>query len=76
MNHKLHLMDGKDGLEFYRIILGEGYKYLYKDGMIALEIGYDQREEVEKIAKNTGCYKEIYCIKDLCENDRVIVCKL
>ena len=68
-------MDGEDGLEFYRIIIEEGYKYLNKEGIIALEIGYDQKEEVIDIAKKTGKYREIYCKRDLFGNDRVIVLK-
>lgn len=66
-------MDGEDGLKFYKIIINEGYKYLNKNGVIVLEIGYDQKEEVLNIAKSAGKYKNIYCKKDLFENDRVIV---
>ena len=68
-------MDGEDGLDFYKIIIEEGYKYLNKGGIIALEIGYDQKEDVMEMARKTGFYKEIYCKKDLFGNDRVIVCK-
>lgn len=70
---KIALDGGKDGLEFYRIIINEGYKYLKKDGILALEIGYDQREEVMELVNKTGKYKESHCIKDLGGNDRVIV---
>ncbi len=72
---KLALDGGKDGLEFYRIIINEGYKYLKQDGIIAIEIGYDQRCEVMNLAQNSGRYKECNCIKDLCGNDRVIIIK-
>lgn len=44
---------GQDGLEFYKIIIKEGYKYLKRNGIIALEIGYDQKEEIfELVAKS------------------------
>lgn len=69
-------MDGEDGLKFYRIIIEEGYKYLNKDGIIALEIGYDQKVDVMNIAKNTGKFENIYCKQDLFGNDRVIVMKI
>ena len=68
-------MDGEDGLKFYRIIIEEGYRFLNNGGIIALEIGYDQKEEVMEIARKTGHYHNIYCKKDLFGNDRVIVCK-
>ena len=38
----------------------------------AFEIGYNQREEVEKILKENG-YKNIYSRKDLGGNDRIVV---
>ena len=69
----LALDGGIDGLKFYRIIIEEGYKYLEKNGIIALEIGFDQRDEVIEIANKTGKFKKIYCKKDLFGNDRVIV---
>lgn len=70
---KLALDGGEDGLEFYRIIINEGYKYLKESGIIALEIGYDQRQDVMELVNNSGKYKECKCIKDLGGNDRVIV---
>lgn len=72
---KIALDGGKDGLDFYRIIIEEGYKYLNEEGIIALEIGYDQRKEVIEIAEKTNKYENIYCIKDLFGNDRVIIIK-
>lgn len=71
----LALDGGEDGLEFYKIIAENAYKYLDKDGILALEIGYDQKEEVIKLLKESGKYKYIYCKKDLSGNNRVVVCK-
>ena len=68
-------MDGEDGLKFYKIIIQEGYKYLNENGIIALEMGYDQKEDVLKIAKATNKYENIYCKKDLFGNDRIVVAK-
>ena len=64
---------GEDGLDFYKILINEAHKYLKKDGKIFLEIGYDQKQEVENLAKQSKHYKKIETIKDLSQNDRVII---
>lgn len=66
------LNGGKDGLDFYRIIINEAYKYLNKSGKLYLEIGYDQKEEVIDLIKKSGKYKEINSKKDLSGNNRII----
>ena len=66
---------GQDGLKFYRIIIEQAYKYLNTNGILALEIGYDQKEEVIKLLKESGKYTDIYSKKDLSGNDRIVVCK-
>ena len=66
---------GKDGLDFYRKIAKEAYKYLGVQGVLALEIGYNQKEYVKTIIENEKRYVETYCKKDLCQNDRVIITK-
>lgn len=64
---------GKDGLDFYKILINEAHKYLKKDGKIFLEIGYDQKQEVENLVKQSKHYKKIETIKDLSQNYRVII---
>ena len=71
----LALDGGDDGLEFYRIIAQNAYKYLNEGGILALEIGYDQKEDVINLLNTVGKYTDICCKKDLSGNDRVIVCK-
>lgn len=66
---------GKDGLKFYKIIIEKAKKYLKENGRLILEIGYDQKEEVENLIKQSGQYKKIEVIKDLSQNDRVIIGK-
>ena len=66
---------GKDGLKFYKIIIEEAKNYLKENGKLILEIGYDQKEEVENLIKQSGQYKKIEVIKDLSQNDRVIIGK-
>ncbi len=67
---------GYDGLDFYRKIINEADEYLKFHGYLCFEIGYDQKEDVEELIKEQGKYIDIYCKKDLCDNDRVIVAKL
>ena len=67
---------GKDGLDFYRKIYDKGNEFLNRQGYICVEIGYNQREAVKRIIEKKQRYVETYCIKDLCENDRVIVTQI
>lgn len=67
---------GKDGLDFYRKIIDEGYEYLKYGGYLCLEIGYDQKEEVMNLLDDNGQYINKICIKDLYDNDRVIIAKV
>lgn len=71
----LALDGGQNGLKFYKIIAKEAWKYLKQDGLLALEIGYDQKKDVIKLLKKSSKYIDIYSKKDLSGNDRIIVCK-
>ncbi len=73
---KIALDGGKDGLDFYRKIAENAYKFLNRQGYLCLEIGYNQRENVKKIIENQKRYVETYCKKDLCQNDRVVVTRI
>ena len=60
---------GKDGLDFYRIIAKEAPKYLARGGMLMMEVGKGQAEEVVKMFK--------YCdysiiVKDMAGVDRYV----
>ena len=72
---KLALDGGKDGLEIYRRIINDAYKYLNKDGYLCLEIGYDQKEKVINLLNISNKYINIYSKKDLGGNDRIVICK-
>ena len=65
---------GNDGLDYYRIIRNEAYKYLKTNGVILLEIGFDQKNTVSELFKNNDQYnyENIELFKDLSNIDRVI----
>lgn len=68
----LALDGGESGLDYYIKIIGDAKDYLKEDGYIIFEIGYDQRKDIEKIAKDAG-YTSVECIKDMEDRDRVII---
>lgn len=61
---------GSDGLLFYRAILQNGKKHLKAGGFFLFEIGFDQAEDITRLAKEAGC-PTCQIIKDLSGNDRV-----
>ena len=69
----LALVGGKDGLDFYRRIIGEGIKYLAPGGFIAMEVGINQSQLVAGIAQKTGLFKVSDIIKDYGGIERVVV---
>ena len=66
---------GEDGLDFYRKIIGNAYKYLNPAGHLMMEIGYDQGEAVKELLIENG-YKDVKIIKDLSGNDRICIGEL
>jgi release factor glutamine methyltransferase len=66
------LCGGEDGLEFYRKITEQSMMLLRKEGMLAFEIGYDQRADVMNILADKG-FGNISAAKDLSGNDRVVL---
>ena len=63
-------------MDFYRKIFAKGNEYLNRQGYLCVEIGYNQKEAVRKIIEKKERYVQTYCIKDLCQNDRVIVTQI
>ena len=75
MEPKLALDGGEDGLDLYRRIIKEAYKYLNSNGILALEIGYNQKDKVINLIEVSNKYEDIYAKKDLSKNDWIVVCR-
>lgn len=69
---KKALYGGKDGLKFYKELIPQAYEVLTENGMIALEIGYTQAEEVEKILRDNDFIK-VDVRKDYADKDRFVL---
>lgn len=71
----LALSGGKDGLDFYRRICSEGKQLLNSNGYMCFEIGYNQEQETKELLNENG-FVDIYSLKDLGGNYRVVVGRL
>lgn len=69
---KLALDGGIDGLDYYRRIVEVFKKIHEKDAVLAVEIGYEQKEAVEEILRGAELFKTIETDNDLSGNDRVV----
>lgn len=68
----LALNGGKDGLFFYRAIIEKATMFLKEKGMLCLEIGYDQKEQVVALLEENQ-YQVKKVKKDWGGNDRVVI---
>lgn len=68
----LALDGGADGLDAYRIIAAGASSHLADGGIVAVEIGYDQRITVGAVFEANG-FRITESIKDLGGNDRALV---
>ena len=62
---------GEDGLYFYREIAQASPQFLKENGVLVLEIGYNQGESVKKVLQNN--FKNIRIKKDYGGNNRIVV---
>ena len=66
-------LDGnEDGLHCFRHIINNAHVYLNLQGSLVLEIGHDQKNEVQNIAEKCGNYKNIVFTKDYSGYHRVV----
>lgn len=66
---------GADGLRVYRILAEKAWQYLAPQGILLMEIGHDQAEDVRELLESAGQYEEIRCRQDLAGRDRMICCR-
>ncbi|HHZ00866.1 MAG TPA: peptide chain release factor N(5)-glutamine methyltransferase [Sedimentibacter sp.] len=69
---RLALDGGEDGLDYYRRIVELFADLHEKEGVLAVEIGYDQKKSVEEIFMNSKLFTDIKTYKDLSGKDRVM----
>ena len=63
---------GGDGLAVYRRIVPAATTFLRPGGRLILEIGWDQRQAVTQLARQTGIYRDIRCVADYGGRHRVV----
>lgn len=71
---KISLDGGEDGLDFYKKIASQAKKHLNKNGLIAVEVGYNQAQTVKNIFEQNGfaCFIK----KDYNDIERIVVGEL
>ncbi len=67
---------GVNGLDFYKTIIDDASDCLKKEGVLMLEIGHDQREEVCQLLEDSGKFENITALQDLAKRDRIIFATL
>lgn len=77
---KLHepisaLDGGEDGLDCVRCIVSVAPLFLKDGGFMAIEIGFDQGEEVRELIISDGRFTDVRILKDYGGNDRIAYAK-
>ena len=71
----LALDGGVDGLDFYRKIADNSYKFLSDNGVIYLECGIDQASDIKRLFEEKNQFEKINIIKDINGVDRILKIK-
>ena len=75
----LALDGGEDGLKFYRIIASDAFDRLNENGVLLMEIGFNQAEDVKRIFDDAIAAKglpfSVTVKKDVFGNDRIVTVK-
>lgn len=69
---RMALDGGEDGLCSLRYIICNAHIYLTQDGCLLLEIGHDQKDDVQKIIDKSGNYEHVVFTKDYSGYYRVV----
>lgn len=73
---EIALTDKQDGLTHYRTIISNAHNFLNTDGLIFLEIGFDQHAAIKEIINQNPHLKLRSIIKDLSGIERVVIVEL
>ncbi|MDP2939329.1 MAG: peptide chain release factor N(5)-glutamine methyltransferase [Candidatus Omnitrophota bacterium] len=66
---------GWDGLKFYRGIIQRIDKFLKKSGLLALEMGFNQSQEIVRLLEQAQKFQIIKIVKDYTDIERVIIAR-
>ncbi|MEM1365933.1 MAG: HemK/PrmC family methyltransferase, partial [Pseudomonadota bacterium] len=69
----LALDGGADGLDVYRRLVAQAPAQLAQDGLLIVEIGFDQAEAVKQLLDASSALKFVALVHDLGANPRVVV---
>jgi len=74
MYEPMHALDGgDDGLDAYKSILSSVAFYLKDDGLLMMEIGFDQAGDLEKLCSESNSLELLEILKDYGGRDRVVI---
>jgi release factor glutamine methyltransferase len=68
---QMALDGGQNGLVHIQTIIQQAAQFLAADGLLLLEIGFDQREAVEKYVTKSNVFKTVKILKDYAGYDRI-----
>ncbi len=66
------LVAGPRGTEYHQRLIEGAPSRLEAEGWLVMEIGHGQRDDVERLFRESRHYDQIYCRKDLAGLDRVV----
>ena len=66
------LFGGSDGLKFYRMIFKDAHKVMKENGMLFFEMGYDQKDNLTKLAQEYFKDANIKVYKDINKKNRML----
>lgn len=69
---RVALFSGEDGLKFHRAIVRGSKTYLRSGGLLALEVGWEDGEELVEFIKTEGSHQKIRTVKDLAGIKRIV----
>ena len=66
------LFSGDDGLNFHKRILKESERYLREEGLLALEVGWEDGDKLADLIQSESLFHNIETIKDLAGIKRIV----